>query len=174
MNTIELLNNESRLIQYVVEKLKGVKGLDIAARNNGLEHFHYVGCHEAEHIICGLMDTDIPENLDWFVKYLKTGGRNNPLNKKISEAFWFSNPNKTDEVQKYRIFFWHGKTERFAEEVRGKLAGKLIEENDQFIFQGTLDDFAKLYGGHFMFRSKGGIWNLNTLCITEHSTFGQR
>jgi len=86
------LGSEENIMVHVLSKLDSIVGLDISAKNNTLEHFHYVCCREVEYLIVSIVDHDCQNSIDWFIKYLGMGsGKNNLFNRKISEIYWNKN-----------------------------------------------------------------------------------
>jgi hypothetical protein len=62
------------------------------------------------------------------------------------------------------IYFWHGRDAKIVEKI-AKICR--YEASDECYWDGTLDDFEKVYGGKF-------IVYPGQICVTQFSNFGQR
>ena len=72
--------------------------------------------------------------------------------------------------KQYTIFFWHGRTEGLASEL-----AEFCDTNSMgdFIYKGTLDNFAERYGRHFMVKPQSGEWP-DLICVTQYNSWGAR
>lgn len=74
----------------------------------------------------------------------------------------------TDNV--YMIYFWHGRTESHAESLSAFCE---TDEDGNLWYRGSLDDFVKLYGRHFIVRPQAKDYP-NLICVTQYNSWGAR
>lgn len=73
----------------------------------------------------------------------------------------------------FRIYFWHAKTKRIEDEIRGFCC--FNEEDGQYYYLGNLDGFADEYKRNFIFMPTPRDKKHNgVICVTEYNSFNAR
>ena len=78
-------------------------------------------------------------------------------------------------MRTYRIFFWHGRSETLADEIK-TIAGVTVDADGDLHYTGTLDTFLNQYKRHFIVKPQADTDSKydDLICVTQYGSWGQR